>query len=196
MRISRRAMIAGAALVPAASILPAQTPAKVKESKGLAADELAILAAMVDRIVPADANGPGAIECGAVNYIDRAIAGALSDERRIFTEGLIIVEQIAQQTRGKAFAELKPEQRDEILTAMDEGRVQGYAAARGFFARVRRLTIEGMFSDPYYGGNKNYAGWDLISYPGPRLAVAPGDQSLSPTKPLRSSAYGGTQHGH
>jgi hypothetical protein len=48
-----------------------------------------------------------------------------------------------------------------------------------------------MFSDPYYGGNRNFAGWDLIRYPGPRLAVAPAEQVLGePIKPLRSSAYG------
>jgi gluconate 2-dehydrogenase gamma chain len=89
------------------------------------------------------------------------------------------------------FAGLSPEIRDELLTAMDTGNAAGFPNARPFFNRVRRLTLEGMFSDPYYGGNRNFAGWDLIRYPGPRLAVAPEDQRMStPPKPYRRSAYG------
>ena len=94
-------------------------------------------------------------------------------------------------THNAAFADLTPEVRDELLTSMDNGTAAGFPVASQFFARVRRLTLEGMFSDPYYGGNKNFAGWDLIRYPGPRLAVAPEDQKMStPPKPYRRSAYG------
>jgi gluconate 2-dehydrogenase gamma chain len=57
-----------------------------------------------------------------------------------------------------------------------------------FFALIRRLTLEGMFGDPSYGGNRNFAGWDLIRYPGPRLAVAPEDQRMGvEIKPVRYS---------
>ena len=65
-----------------------------------------------------------------------------------------------------------------------------------FFNRARILTLEGMFSDPYYGGNKNFAGWDLIRYPGPRTAVAAENQALNAdVKPYRMSAYG-IKYGH
>ena len=61
--------------------------------------------------------------------------------------------------------------------------------SRTFFHRVRQLTLEGMFGDPSYGGNRGFAGWDLIRYPGPRMAVAPDEQKLrEPIKPLRASA--------
>ena len=51
-------------------------------------------------------------------------------------------------------------------------------------------TIQGMFGDPYYGGNANFVGWDLIGYPGIRMAVTEDDQRMSvkPT-PHRKSAY-------
>jgi hypothetical protein len=59
-----------------------------------------------------------------------------------------------------------------------------------FFNLVRAHTIQGTFSDPYYGGNANFVGWNLIGYPGLRLAVGAADQSLDPaTAPLRQSAY-------
>jgi hypothetical protein len=51
-------------------------------------------------------------------------------------------------------------------------------------------TLEGMFSDPHYGGNQDFVGWELIGYPGIRLAVAPDDQRMSALpQPTRISAY-------
>ena len=52
------------------------------------------------------------------------------------------------------------------------------AIARPFFELVRRHTLEGMFGDPSYGGNANFAGWDLIEYPGPRMYVGPQMQTM------------------
>jgi gluconate 2-dehydrogenase gamma chain len=93
----------------------------------------------------------------------------------------------AQRTHGAPLAELSAEKRDQVLDAMVD---------TPFFNRARRLTLEGMFSDPYYGGNKDFAGWDLIRYPGPRPAVAAEDQALNvDVKPYRVSAYG-IKYGH
>jgi len=35
-----------------------------------------------------------------------------------------------------------------------------------FFAVIREHTIEGMFCDPAYGGNRNACGWRLVGFPG------------------------------
>ena len=70
-----------------------------------------------------------------------------------------------------------------------------FKAARSAFLRLRQLTLEGTFSDPFYGGNKNFAGWDLLRYPGPRLAVAPDDQKIEMPKPIRRSVHGAS-NGH
>jgi hypothetical protein len=185
--ITRRMAIATATFVPLAAI----TAAAQAPDTALSPAELKTLEAFIDRLVPKDENGPGAVECGAATYIDRALAGALAAEKGAFLDGLAGTEALARVTHKVAFADLAPERRDELLTSMDNGAAAGFPNARPFFNRVRRLTLEGMFGDPYYGGNKNFAGWDLIRYPGPRLAVAPEDQKMStPPKPYRRSAYG------
>ena len=62
--------------------------------------------------------------------------------------------------------------------------------AAAFFTLVRTHTIQGTFCDPYYGGNANFVGWDLIGYPGIRLAVTADEQRMKArAKPERSSAY-------
>ena len=37
---------------------------------------------------------------------------------------------------------------------------------RTFWGMVYQTVMEGMFSDPIYGGNRNKAGWKLIGFPG------------------------------
>ena len=62
--------------------------------------------------------------------------------------------------------------------------------ASTFFNLVRAHTIQGTFCDPYYGGNAGFVGWDLIGYPGVRLAVTANDQRLDPRlPPTHRSAY-------
>ena len=42
----------------------------------------------------------------------------------------------------------------------------GDISGRQFFDLAYQATMEGMFSDPIYGGNKNKAAWKMIGYPG------------------------------
>ena len=37
---------------------------------------------------------------------------------------------------------------------------------RVFWTTVYQTVMEGMFSDPIYGGNRNKAGWKIIGFPG------------------------------
>jgi len=187
-QISRRTVLAGATMVPVAALTAAAQAPKT----ALSASERQTLDAFVDRLVPKDELGPGALDMGAANYIDLSLADYLAPEKPSFVEGLGAVDAYARAQYDTRFADLAPEKKDAILTAMENGTASGFSNSRVFFNRVRRLTLEGMFSDPYYGGNKNFAGWDLIRYPGPRLAVGPEDQKMSALpKPLHQSAYGG-----
>ena len=52
--------------------------------------------------------------------------------------------------------------------------------------------FEGMFGDPYYGGNHDFVGWDLLGYPGVRTAVTPAAQQrleANELQPNHRSAY-------
>jgi gluconate 2-dehydrogenase gamma chain len=203
-KLSRRAVIAGAAFVPL-SALTTRAQNAAPTAGALSEPERKTLEAFMDRLVPKDEHGPGAVECGAANYIDQQLAGALAAEKGNFAAGLAAIEAFSQKSQNAAFAELSAEKRDAVLTAMDTGSAAGFPNARAVFARIRRLTLEGMFSDPHYGGNANFAGWDLIRYPGPRLGVGPAEQSMTgEIKPYRRSAWpmgsspqtNGGGHGH
>lgn len=44
-----------------------------------------------------------------------------------------------------------------------------------FFDTIRTDTIEGMFSDPSYGGNIAMVGWLMLGYPGAQRSYSPTD---------------------
>ncbi|MBZ5601440.1 MAG: gluconate 2-dehydrogenase subunit 3 family protein [Acidobacteriia bacterium] len=165
-KLTRRTVIASATLVPVAAIRSAaQIP------------HFAILEAAADRILPPDDLGPGAKQAGAANYIATVVA---ADQP--FLNNLSLIDDESQKRFHKSFVDLAPADQDSVLTHIE-------STARPFFARLRQLTLEGMFADPSYGGNRQFAGWDLIRYPGPRLAVSPEEQKLrDPIKPVRRSA--------
>ena len=195
LTLSRRTVIASAAWVPVAAIKSAAQTATPAAAPVFTAGELRILEAFIGRLIPGDDNGPGAVECGAAGYFEQQFAGDLAGEKAGILEGLAKVDAFARKAHGAAFPDLAPDKQDAVLTALQNDEADGFSGSAGFFTRMRRLTLEGTFGDPYYGGNKGFAGWDLIRYPGVRLAVAPEDQRMAPVKPSHTSAWG-AKYGH
>lgn len=191
--ITRRTVIASAAFIP----LSALTLSAQAIPSSFTATHRKTLEAFANRLVPRDEYGPSAVECGVVDYIDRALGDYLAPEKSLFLEGLAAVNAFAQMSNGAVLAELPAEKQDAVLMALEGNTVAGFKPdSRAFFNRVRQLTMEGMFGDPFYGGNRAFAGWDLIRYPGPRLAVSPEEQKIRvEIKPVRVSGHG-TEHGH
>ncbi len=143
----------------------------------LTASEADLLDAVVARLIPSDANGPGATEARAAHYIDRALGGALASSRQAYTAGLAALERYAHSSRGKAFSELSATDQDSVLIDVETGAATGFTGSSAvFFAMVLNHTRQGTFGDPYYGGNANFIGWDLIGYPGIRTMVTAADQ--------------------
>ena len=161
----------------------------------LTAAEADTLEAMCARIVPSDANGPGAKEARVLRYIDRALGGALAGSRDAYRSGLSALDRYARASRGKAFHELAPIDQDSVLIDVEAGSATpGMCAGSSatFFTMVRSHTMQGMFGDPFYGGNANFVGWDLIGYPGVRTQVTAADQQQlekNALRPNHRSAY-------
>ena len=149
------------------------------------------------RLIPTDALGPGAREAKAVRYIDRALGGALAGSREAYRSGLAAFDRYCRMSRGKPFGELTPIEQDSVLIDVETGAATGSGAgfagsSAQFFGLVLNHTRQGTFGDPYYGGNANFVGWDLLGYPGVRTAVSAADQQAlerNQLKPNHRSAY-------
>jgi gluconate 2-dehydrogenase gamma chain len=204
----KRAGMAGAALTipssarategrpPALSEVPVPQGGNRVEGRrepieNLTAAEADTLEAICARIIPSDQNGPGAREARAAHFIDRALGGALKESREAYRSGFAAFDRYCRSSRGAAFTELSERDQDSVLIDVETGSATGFPTpSSAFFNMVRTHTLQGTFGDPYYGGNANFVGWDLIGYPGIRLNVTVADQKLDakPT-PTHKSAY-------
>lgn len=198
--VSRRSLLGTAVSATSLALIPLAT-SRCSVTAPLApqafSDEVQLtLRAFVDRIIPADELGPGAVEAGAVNYINRSLAEWNSAERDRLESGLMALDACSRARFSEAFASLQPDRKDSLLMAMEAGQAEDIPDASALFNRLHRLTLEGTFSDPYYGGNRNYIGWDLIGYPGAVMASTPDMQRMGGRlPPLHVSAYGADYDG-
>lgn len=163
---------------PAESAAPAQTHSA---GEGLGAffnrDEAATIAAFTERLMPGAPGKPGALDANVLNYIDLALSGAYSDQQDFYRRGLAQLEAFCRKTYGKPFVQLADAQQDEVIAALEAGKASEfeYPTAEAFFNILRRHTVEGMFADPLYGGNKDFAGWQLVGFPGAQIFYSPAD---------------------
>jgi gluconate 2-dehydrogenase gamma chain len=182
----------GAPLDSPAGVASASAEARAPEAfQTLNATESSTLQAITARLIPTDASGPGAIEAHAAHYIDRALGGALASSRPAYTAGLAAVDEYARSSKGAPFAQLSPENQDAVLTDMEHSVATGFTPnSAAFFNTLRGHTIQGTFSDPFYGGNADFVGWDMLGYPGVRTIVPSDQQRLGiEPAPNHKSAY-------
>ena len=198
--VARREFLAGAALgagvVASAGLLPeasaqthappaaARTPAPAhvhSNGDGHGAffndADAETVTAFTERLMPGATGKPGARDAGVLNYIDLALAGAYADLQDFYRRGLAQLDAYCRKTYGGPFARLAPAQQDEVIKALEENKAAEFTwpTAQAFFNTIRTHTMEGMFADPIYGGNKDFAGWRLVGFPGGQLLFTPED---------------------
>ena len=153
--------------------------------------EAALVTAAVARLIPTDDAGPGAAEADVVGYIDRQLAGAWGAGERLYRSGpwqqgapsqgyqlpftpaelfrhaLRPLHERVVRDRGKPFDQLAPADQDAVLQALEKSTEDlGGVPGATFFSSLLEMTIEGFFSDPVYGGNRDMVAWRMIGFPG------------------------------
>lgn len=163
------------------------------EWRFLNSGEVGFLTAAVDRLIPPDPTGPGASEAGVVVFLDRQLAGDYGKGARFYLQGpwekgsdtqgyqsrftpaqfyrhsiSAIEKAIGQSDSGKAFKDLAADRQDALLKQMESGdlKLDGPITSKAFFTMFLQNVLEGYFSDPIYGGNKDAAAWKMIGFPG------------------------------
>lgn len=157
--------------------------------------EWTLLQALVDRLIPADDTGPGAVEAGVAEFIDRQMdtpygngklwymEGPFKDNlpprygyqlayppRELYRRALAEVDAAVVKLHGKAFDALDAATRDDLMHQIEGGKlVLDSVPSSTFFAQLYQNTLEGYFCDPKYGGNKNMDGWRMVGFPGARV---------------------------
>jgi gluconate 2-dehydrogenase gamma chain len=176
---------------------PAHGQSRTKNSyvpKYFTADEWRFLNAAVERLIPSDGPGPGAIETGVPEFIDRQmeapyghgayfyLQGPFQPDalatlgyqlrytpRELYRSGIAAADDACRTAAGKAFANLTPDEQDRFLSLLEKNQVQlSGPPAAAFFGQLLENAREGYFADPLYGGNRGMAAWKWIGFPGAR----------------------------
>ncbi|CAI0704092.1 Gluconate 2-dehydrogenase subunit 3 precursor [Serratia entomophila] len=180
---------------PAPAVAAADTPKTTDyQPTFFTPEEWAFVKAAVARLIPADERGPGALEAGVPEFIDRQMntpyatgsiwymQGPFNPDapkemgyqlplvpKQIYNLGIADADAYSKKTAGKAFAELDAAQQDAMLQKFESGDAQfEQLPAKLFFSYLLQNAREGFFSDPIHGGNKDMVGWKLINFPGAR----------------------------
>ncbi|QXI30955.1 gluconate 2-dehydrogenase subunit 3 family protein [Pseudomonas vanderleydeniana] len=174
--------------------VPATPPPSQYQPTFFTAEEWAFLQAAVSRIIPADDLGPGALEAGAAEFIDRQMntpyatgaqwymqgpfkADAAPElgyqlqlsPQQIYRLGIAAAQAWCKTTTGKTFDAQDSATRDHVLRKIESGEaVFEQVPAKVFFSLLVQNTREGFFCDPIHGGNRGMVGWTQIGFPGAR----------------------------
>jgi gluconate 2-dehydrogenase gamma chain len=114
------------------------------------------VAAITARIIPSD-DGPGAIESGAVYFIDRALKTFAADKQVAYREGLIELKARREHLfpASASFADLSSNEQLRLLRSIE---------TTDFFQLVREHTVLAWLGSPEYGGNRGGVGWKYIGF--------------------------------
>jgi gluconate 2-dehydrogenase gamma chain len=113
------------------------------------------LDAVSSRILPSVDGKPGAHEAGAVYFIDRSLSTFNAAQKKIYVNGIADLDRRASQVR-------KTSTRFAALTSAEQDRILGRIETTPFFQAARFDTIVGTFAMPMWGGNRDYAGWQML----------------------------------
>ncbi|MGA9340897.1 MAG: gluconate 2-dehydrogenase subunit 3 family protein [Rhodanobacteraceae bacterium] len=155
--------------------------------------ERRFLDAAVDRLIPGDENSPGALLAGVTTFVDRQLTGPYGQAQTWYMHGpwskgtkqqgyqskltpaqmyraaIHDIDAYCQKKYQKRFDQLPGASQDEVLHGLENGDIDlADAPAKDFFDLLLQNTQEGYLADPMYGGNRGFAGWNLIGFPGPR----------------------------
>ena len=156
--------------------------------------EWAFVNACCSRLIPHDEHGPGAVELGVPQYIDRQLGTPWADgaiwymsapffetapefgyqsaltPKQQYRMGIRAIDALCRDRFKAAFAELSPGQQDDVLKQIEAGKLTSPdLPLKTFFTSfLLENTLEGYFGDPMYGGNKDMAAWKMIGHPGSR----------------------------
>jgi len=154
------------------------------------AAEARFIEAACERLIPADASGPGALGAGVPMYVDSQLCGAWGSGERLyrsgpwqpgtppqghvapFTPAALFHSALRAinrdlEARGMVFQELSVEAQNAYLKHLEAGsmNLDGVPSAV-FFDLLLKMTVEGFFSDPVHGGSRGLVMWRMIGFPG------------------------------
>lgn len=168
----------------------ARGPAPREAYRFFDAAEARFIEAACERLIPTDAAGSGAAAAGVAGYLDRQLAGAWGRGALLYREGswqpgsptppsglapapaasfrLALGSLMRRLERcGTEFSRLPAAAQDALLASLESGSVElPGVPATAFFAALLTMTVEGFFSNPLHGAQRDRIAWRVGGFAG------------------------------
>ncbi|HJZ49742.1 MAG TPA: gluconate 2-dehydrogenase subunit 3 family protein [Roseiflexaceae bacterium] len=127
--------------------------------------QLATLRALIDRIIPPD-DFPSGWEAGVGDYLEGQFERDLRPQLDRYRAGLDALDAEARAAAGAGFAELGAAEQDALLSQVEAGQVtvRWPIDPAAFFSAAVEHAMEGFYSDPGNGGNRDGVSWRMIGF--------------------------------
>jgi hypothetical protein len=122
--------------------------------------ELALVEAISDMIIPTDTHSPGAKAAGVPAFIDLMVSESSQETQTLWRDGLAAVERISREKFSAGFDAASEEQRTKLLTDISKDERKPNTVEERFWVAIKNLTIDGYYTseigihqDLQYKGN-------------------------------------------
>ena len=151
----------------------------LSSSPTLSPAERRTLRAAISRLIPNEDGLPGAEEAQVWRYVSGELLEYAPSLASIYKSNLQAIDRFAEARHGCVFGELDSETCDGLLRDIEDDRADGFEpSSASFFRLLREHSWQGMFGDPFYGGNQDLVGWKLVGFPGLRPTVTAAEQEV------------------
>jgi gluconate 2-dehydrogenase gamma chain len=153
--------------------------------------EAGFIEAAVNLFIPADDLTPNGVDCGIAIFMDRQFGSAWGAGDRMYMQGpwqkgtptqgyqlpltpaqliragIAATNSYCRATYQRDFDRLTREQQTTVLEGIEQGKIAlADVPTAEFFTLLLNSTMEGLFSDPIYGGNRGKVAWKMVGFPG------------------------------
>jgi|SRR5215467_10627188 len=151
---------------PQAESTPKAPPRHGRETRAAARffspEQHALVDELTETIIPEDSHSGGAKAARVTDFIDKILREAQNEEqKRVWTEGLPLVDNMCRHYNGKSYLDASPEERIAVLTVLSQNERMTDLPEVKFFRDLKHLTVLGYYTsktgihdDLHYKGNR------------------------------------------
>jgi gluconate 2-dehydrogenase gamma chain len=145
---------------------------KISQWRYLHEEEIGLLDAIVEQIIPAD-DFPGGQWANVSNFIDRQLDTYYRKHQLAYREGLAAFEKTVIKMKGKKFEELPFGEQTAMLEKMQAGEFAGDYwkdhSPADFFDMIRQHSLQGFYGSPVHGGNRGFISYHMLGLDYPKV---------------------------
>ncbi len=128
---------------------------------GLSEREWQIIETVQNHLLPSAPGEPGARDVNAVSYLRFVLTDPklAPTYKTLLKKGLVQLEGIAMDLKGKRFLALSTEDGERVLRLMEATQ-----DGRQWISEILQFILEALLGDPVYGGNPDGIGWKWLDH--------------------------------